>query len=505
MAGVGAGAAARFASAFALHRAGRLEEAQQGYREALLLAPQLAEAHHMLGIISCQRGDLGCGAKWFRHALQVRPRFVAAWMDLGAALQELADAQGALVCFERVLALEPDHVDAQNSRAEALALLGLHEDALQCFDALAATRPDDARAHNNAGSALLALGRFQDALARFERAIAIEPRYAKAMANRGMMRLLLGDFAKGWLDWELRGHLAATPAPRRFSAPRWSGADDLRGKRVLLTSEQGLGDVIQFCRYAPMLSRRGVDVSLEVPAALVALMRTLDGSVQVVAEGDPLPKFDAHFPLLSLPLAFATELSSIPPGTASGSAYLHADQLLLQQWQLRLGPRTGWPRIGLAWSGSARHKNDRQRSMALQTMLEALDGIDAQLFSLQKEVRDGDLAALSAHPRLLHFGADLRSFADTAALASQMDAVVSVDTSIAHLAAALGRRTCVLLPFVPDWRWMLERSDSPWYPAARLCRQNALGEWSGALVTARRYLNEWGAAAGASRPIPVAE
>lgn len=254
--------------------------------------------------------------------------------------------------------------------------------------------------------------------------------------------------------------------------PLWDGREPLAGKTLLLQAEQGLGDTLQFCRYASVAQQQGARVVLEAQPPLVPLLRSLQGASQVVARGDPLPAFDVHCPLMSLPVAFGTTLDSVP----SAVPYLEAPAERVQAWRSRLGPAKA-PRVGLAWSGSRTHRQDRERSLALERLLAALPP-GLTYVSLQKEVRDTDRPAMQG---LQDMGAELADFADTAALCEQLDLVISVDSSVAHLAGALGRETWLLLPFNADWRWLLRRADSPWYPGMRLLRQPVAGDWDAVL------------------------
>lgn len=295
--------------------------------------------------------------------------------------------------------------------------------------------------------------------------------------------MLRGNFNDGWRAYEWRRLTPEFASFRReFPEPRWTGDEDIRGKRILLHAEQGLGDTIQFCRYARQVAELGAHVIMEVPGTLIPLFRGLEGVHEWVAAGQPLPQFDIQCPLLSLPLAFGTTLDTLP----GARSYLSADALKVRAWQARLGEGQK-PRIGLAWSGNDAHKNDRNRSILLAALLPFLpEAFDC--FSLHKEIRAADRQVLEQSGRIKTFCDELTDFSDTAALVECMDIVVSVDTSVAHLSGALGKPTWVLLPYVPDWRWMLERTDSPWYPAMRLFRQQAIGDWEGAFAKLRDAL-----------------
>ena len=294
----------------------------------------------------------------------------------------------------------------------------------------------------------------------------VDPDLAEAHWNLALALLATGDFERGWQEHEWRWRANVIGPEQSFRQPLWLGAEDLTGKTILLHNEQGLGDALQFVRYAPQVRQRGARVVLRVQRPLLSLMAGLAGADHVIAEGDALPEFDYHCPLLSLPLAFGTHLQNIP----AGIPYLHPAADRLAKWQSILGERTA-PRIGLAWSGNPAHKNDRNRSIALKQLLPLLSVPGVRFVSLQRDLREDDAAVLGNLPALVSIGAQLDDFADTAAAISLLDLVITVDTAVAHLAGALGKPVWVLLPFAPDWRWLLKREDSPWYPTARLFRQ----------------------------------
>ena len=300
--------------------------------------------------------------------------------------------------------------------------------------------------------------------------------YADAHFLKGLANLVTGDLARGWAGYEWR-HRAPVARLTRREQPRplWLGDVDLAGKTILLHSEQGFGDSIQFCRYVPLVAARGARVVLEVEQPLCGLMRGLPGVTEIVARkdhaGEPLPDHDLHCPLPSLPLAFATKLETIP----ANGPYLHAPESAMAQWTLRLGGARGL-RIGLAWSGNPNHIRDRERSMPLDHLLPLLN-VDASFVSLQKQLRAGE-AELLSRAGIRDVSDDLHDFTDTAALIAQLDLVITVDTGVAHLAGALGKPVWILVTHAPDWRWLLDRDDSPWYPTARLFRQSDSRDWS---------------------------
>lgn len=423
--------------------------------------------------------------------LDARSQFIAA-----VEHHQAGRLSEAVAAYWRTLASAPGEPAVWSNLGVALTALDRLGDALQAFEVAASLNPDFAPAYSGKGAVERELLRLNSAHASFQRALEIEPAYAEARCNLAVLQLLQGQLLEGWRNHEFRWEVDYGLASRRdFDAPLWLGEEDVSGKTILIHAEQGFGDTIQFCRYAPLLSGRGARVVLEAPRPLIPVLESLAGVSALVAEGDALPAFDLHCPLLSLPLAFRTTLESIP----AQASYLNASSERLSLWR-SLVPSTGRLKVGVVWSGDPRHRNDRNRSAPLRRFLPALP-TDAEIFSLQKQHRPEDLELLAA--RGVHrFDEDLRDFGDAAALASLMDVVVCVDTAACHLAAALGRPTFVLLPRSPDWRWLLSRTDSPWYPTATLHRQPAFGDWESVARAVRADLErlaarsaQWGGGA----------
>jgi hypothetical protein len=338
---------------------------------------------------------------------------------------------------------------------------------------------------HNKLQALLNLLRVREAGELARHAAALYPDDADLRWNLAVAQLLLGDFDAGFAAHEARWQAAgfgSRPVAAIEARPRWSGRESLRGGTILLFAEQGLGDSIQFLRYVPLVAAQAREVWLQVPPALASLAAGMAPNCRLLAAGEPWPEFDWQCPLLSLPHAFRTRLADVP----ASIPYLHANDLQVQQWQARL-PADGRRRVGIVWSGNPGHGNDRNRSIALG-LFRQLAAEPCLFVSLQPQVRESDRAALAAWPGLLDLGPQLNDFADTAALLATLDLVITVDTSVAHLAGALGRPVWVLLPYCPDWRWLLERTDSPWYPTARLYRQPARGDWAPVLAAVRADL-----------------
>lgn len=413
--------------AAALFGAGRLDEAWAACEAILRADPRHFYALHLAAAIALKRSRFHDCITLATEALDVLPGHVEVLANRGAALRRTNRIDEALSDYERALA----------SGAPTPSLLV------------------------NRGIAFAALNRHGEAIAQYDRAIALDPRHAPAYFHRGLSRLVTGDLAGGFADNEWRWSGAETQgSPRALAGKRFTGAEDVKGATVLLYAEQGMGDTIQFARYASLIQERGARAVMEVHPPLKRLLSPLADTV--VAMGEPLPAFDLHCPMLSAPLAFGTTLETIP----------RADRYLAAAGASRKGGRRA---IGFAWSGSRTLANDANRSIPLAALAPLLEG-DFDAVSLQKDVRETDRAALAAS-RLLDSTASAADFADTAALIDSLDLVITVDTSIAHLAGALGKPVWVLLPFSPDWRWLLDRDDSPWYPSARLFRQPRVGDW----------------------------
>lgn len=463
----------------ALKELQRLDEALSSFDRAPALQPRYAEAHVNRAVVLRELKRLDEALASYDRALAIRPDFVEALSNRGLVLHDLKRFDEALASCDRALALRPQYADAHANRASALHALKRFDEALACCDRAAALQPNLPKAHYNRGNALRMLGRFEEAVASYQREYAARPNFAEAHYNEALCRLLIGDLRRGWDEHEWRWRTKELGQGRRdFPQPLWAEGEEIAGRTILIHAEQDFGEVIQFCRYVPLVADRGARVILEVSPALHELMGSLRGAAQVVCTGDPLPRFDLHCPLLSAPRAFGTDLASIP----AAMPYLRAAEERKAHWSARLGSRTRLG-IGIAWSGYQAHKNDHNRSIALDAFLSIFAGSDVSLVSVQREVRDADAATLRERGDVLHFGDELTSFADTAALISALDLVVSVDTGVAHLAGALAKPVWVLLPFIPDWRWLLDRDDSPWYPTVRLFRQDAT--WASDTVFAR--------------------
>lgn len=474
-----------FAEGLHLHRSGQLDKALSLYEQVLKLAPKHFDALHHIGIVAFQRGNYPLSVDFLRLALAVNADVAAVHANLGNTLKEMQRLDEALASYDRSIALSGGDVDAHFNRAATLRALGRLDDALQGYDQAIELNDKDEQAWQSRAVVLKELGQYEAAEESVARALALNPNFAEAHWGKALLDLQLGRFTEGWRGYEARWNVATLhiyDRERPRGAP-WLGQDSLQGKTILVYAEQGLGDTLQFCRYLPLLAQRGARVVLEAPASLVGLLGSLAGVGELVAKGKPLPEFDFHCPLMSLPLAFDTQLDTIP----GAAPYLFSDPTKVAQWASRLGRQTRL-RVGVVWSGNSQFGNDSKRSLALAEFAHLFSS-DCEFVVLQKELAAADKAALESHHNVRQFSELIEDFTDTAALCELMDLVVTVDTSVAHLAGALGKPTWVLLAHNPDWRWLLERSDSPWYPSTRLCRQTQRGDWTPVLERVRGALD----------------
>jgi tetratricopeptide (TPR) repeat protein len=467
-------------AATVLRLLGRDSDAAGGYMRALAVNPNRAEIWTALGNTFCLLQRYEDALTSFDRALALNPRSAEILSNRGNALWQLRRASEALTSFDAALALKPDAAEIHNNRGNALLDLNRPDEALASFDRALALRPDYTEALVHRANALRDLNRSQDAIASCDAALAIDPELAEAHWNKSLEQLLLGDFAQGFDSYEWRWKRAGN-APRDFGVPQWRG-ENVSGKTVLLHAEQGFGDTIQFVRYVPMLAARGAKIVLEVPDSLRPLLGETDGVIAILSRGQPYPTIDLHCPLMSLPLAFGTTPEAVP----ASMPYLRAPADRIDAWRAKL-PASGKLRVGLVWSGKPSHRNDHNRSIAFARLAPLLAQDSVNFVSLQREVRDTDKTALSTSA-VLRPDLDSADFADTAAIIETLDLVIAVDTAVAHLSGARGKPLWLLLPFSPDWRWMLDRDDSPWYPAARLFRQPRIADWGSVIARLRETL-----------------
>jgi tetratricopeptide (TPR) repeat protein len=501
-----------------LQNQGRFEEALQVFEKAVQLKPDAAVLWKFRGnvLVNLDRRDQAVLS--LQHALKLNPRDRDAAYNCGALLFQLGRLDEALACFDlcdqlqpnhfptlqkrslalcglgrldealadskRAHALDPTNADICNHTGTVLKSLGRHQEALSWFDRTLELRPNHVGTLNDKAFSLIELRRFDEAFAVYHRSKAIDPGHAATDWNMALLQMMTGNFEAGWAGREVRWKTLLPGEAPKISKPIWLGDEPIAGKTILLHSDEGLGDAIQFCRYVPMLAARGARVILVIEDALYPLLSGITGVSHCLPKSTAtLPAFDLHCPLSSLPLAFGTRLDSIP----AVKSYLPAPAAdRVRTWEDRLGPHDKL-RVGLVWSGNPKHDNDRNRSIPLGTLARILD-LDATFVSLQKDPRPDARATLLERSEIVDPTSHLTDFAETAAFISCLDLVISADTSVAHLAAALGRPTWILLPYTPDYRWLLDRDDSPWYPTVRLFRQTATREYGSVVDRVRTEL-----------------
>jgi tetratricopeptide (TPR) repeat protein len=503
----------------ALLRLGRLEEALLVFDKAVQLKPEDADFWRQMGNALLKARRSGEALLCFQHAVKLNPADADAAYKTGVLLKEEGRLEEALVYLDRSADAQPDHAPTFALRGFVRASMGRHEQAIGDYELALRLDPEHAQACSNLGNALKALGHPEKALVWYDRSLALKPDIANAtnraliltefgrfleagvayqyamgidpqnpslVSNLALFQLLLGDFEAGWRGrearWNVPGFAENYP---RLDTPMWSGEEPVAGKTIAIFQNEGVGDAIQFARYVPMLAAQGARIILAVNPELCPLLSNLSGVSHCLPKTrrGVVPPFDLHIAIDNLPLAFGTRLNSIP----LGKDYLPPPEAhLVQAWDDRLGPHEKL-RIGLVWSGNPGHKNDRNRSMPLRLLSGLLD-VDALFVSLQKNPRPEDAEALREREEIVDHTALLTDFAETAALVSCLDLVITVDTSVAHLAGALGRPTWILLPYAPDWRWLLDRDDSPWYPSVRLFRQTETREYGSVIGRVRAEL-----------------
>ena len=437
------------------------------------------------GMSAHQRGDLASAERAYRAALDRHPEQPLALHYLGVLLHQRGSDAAALPLVERSVALVPQEPEFHNNLGLVLAAVDRTDDAIAAYRRALDRKPDHATAWNNLGLALQARNQVTDAIDAFRHAVALVPRFAHAHWNLALALLANGDYAEGWheYEWRLRLPELGGSAPR-LPVPRWQG-EDLRGGTLLVSAEQGIGDAIQFVRFAALLATRGIRVVVQAAAELRTLLGTAPGVAATVSTGEPPPAdCSAEIPLLSLPY----RLGLRPDQMGAPARYLSSDpSRALHAARAIAEARPGTRRIGLAWAGSPQHRNDARRSIPLATLVPLLSLPGITWFSLQKGAASDQLTKVAEARDVVPLDPQC-DFAHTAALVDALDAVVTVDTSIAHLAGALGKPTFVLLPFAPDWRWGIAGAQTPWYPTMTLCRQRAIGDWSSAVASLREAM-----------------
>jgi tetratricopeptide (TPR) repeat protein len=506
-------------AAVAAHQHGRLDDARGLYAKVLRTEPNHFPALYLLGVVHLQGGQAREALKPLAAAVKANPASIDAWSSYGVALAMAGEHVPALDALDRTLLLAPRHTGALMNRGNVLSALGRHGEAVESFERAIALDPGNPEIANNRGNALCQLGRYDEALTSYDRALALKADYVPALENRGnalivlnrndealasyrralairpdyadaryaesFVLLRLGELQAGFRQYEWRWQRSELASYRRdLGKPLWLGEAPLSGKTILLHAEQGFGDTIQFIRYARLIARMDAAIVLEVQPAVKRLLAPLAQGGTTIGRGEALPPFDCHCPLLSLPLAFGTELASVPadipyvspPGDRIGA-----------RWHDRIAAG-GRRKVGIVWSGNPSFRNDRNRSMVLADVAPLLASSDAAFVSLNPGLAPQDVSALAAMAGVVHPADEFRDFADTAAVVAGLDLVIATDTAVAHLAGAMGKPVWILLSYGPDWRWLTDREDCPWYPTARLFRQPKIGDWASVIERVREQL-----------------
>lgn len=521
-----------------LQQSGKFKEAAIGFEKLRQLYPTYPPILNSLGIVYFQLGEFKEGCKLLEKSLQLDPRQAVVFYNLGRAYQNQGQFNDAIIAFKKALKIQPDFIDAYERLGVSLYNTGSLEEANQCFEDMVSASPQHPSGHNGKGLTLYAMGRYEAALISFKRALVINnnlpeihnniglalhklnrwddaithfnqalqlnPNHADAYSNRGLtlqalqktneaindfnrcleiapdhadanwnkgiFKLSLGEYEEGWKLYEWRWKSFSKKWARHYNKPLWLGKESLEGKRILIYPEQGYGDFIQFYRYIPQLQALGAKVILETPAPLITLIADSSTDVEIIESVKRTPRFDFQCPIMSLPLAFKTNLNNIP----TILPYLFIADEKNKKWEGKLGLKTK-KRIGIAWSGSKEHKNDHNRSILLEKVTEILD-LDYEFHSLQKEIRSSDKEVFS-QSKIKDHSEELIDFSETGALISNMDLIISVDTAAAHLSGALDKNIFILLPFSSDYRWLINRPDSPWYRSVKLFRQSKVDVW----------------------------
>jgi len=453
------------------HQNGNLRQAETLYRQILQLDPRQADALHLLGFLGFQTGHPQEGIPIIRRAITLNPQDPIYHFNLGIVLHSQGQLPEAAACFQAALRINPQGVEVYKNLAEVFRKQGKMEEAIACLSEALRINPEFVEGHNDVGILLKNLGRLTEALEHFDHALSIDPEHAPSRWNRALLRLRWGELLDAWKDYEFRWQKPGCVA-RHLDRPRWDGSL-LAGRTILIYAEQGLGDTIHFIRFAPLVKERGGNILFECQPQLKKLLADVAGVDQLLVQGSAPPPFDVQVPLMSLPGLLRTTLATIP----GAGSYLRANPKQILHWRKELAPLDGF-KLGIVWQGTPTHANDPQRSVPLAQFapLGRLEGV--RLISLQVGKGKQQLEGVPFPITDLGSRFDLSTLDDLAAVLMSLHLVVTVDTAVAHLAGALGVPVWVVLPIAPDWRWFLDRSDSPWYPTMRLFRQRRPGDWA---------------------------
>jgi tetratricopeptide (TPR) repeat protein len=452
---------------------GNFEDAISNFLQAIRWNSSFPDPHNNIGLVFFKQKNYHEAIIKFKEAIHLKKDYAFAHNNCGLALHEYGESVQGLKFINQAILLKYDFPEAHNNAGMCLHSLYKFQEAIECYQKAIALKPNYSEAYANQGIALMYLRQLHSANKSFDRAISIDPENSVYKFNKSLNLLLNEEFDEGFKLYEFRYGKDLLERSHNFlSIPEWKGIEPLKNKKILLHAEQGFGDTIQFCRYAKLVSSLGAEVTLAVPKALLNLLDHLQGVSNLVDIESNIPTCDYHCSLASLPYFFKTNIESIP----SKDQYIFPSNAKIVRWSKLLGNKSQL-RVGIAWSGNSKHKNDSNRSIPLVELLANLP-VGFQYISLQKEVRHSDQIILESNPNVLSFADQIDDFSDTAALIECMDLVVSVDTSIAHLSGAIAKQAFVMLPHISDWRWLHDRADSPWYESLLLLRQNDFNDWS---------------------------
>lgn len=479
----------------ALYELERYEEAMAHHDRAITLNPTYAEAWSNKGLVLNALKDPKNALAQHDQAISLKPMSSKIWLNKGITYYEIRQYQDALTLYEKALTLDSKLPEVWTNKGNATLSLGYAEESIKLHQKALQLKPNYAQAWYNLGISYNALKRYHESIASYEQAIRLKPNYAMAYWNKSLVELTVGDLGNGWKNFEARAFLKNSPLKSNYnSIPRLKNLPDVKGRKILIWSEQGLGDSIQFARYIPELCKLGADITFVTPPALSTLMGKLNGTIQITNSCSDLSGFDFQVPLMSLPLLFNTELETIP----SYKAYLSPDDAKEKIWAQMIIP-SPLLKVGLIWNGGFRPDQpevwdaNERRNISLEAIARLQHINNIEFYSLQKgDPAESELeqkkSAIWPKNNLFNFASELQDFSDTAALMSNLDLIISVDTSSAHLSAALGKPTWILNRYDTCWRWLEDRIDSPWYPSVKLYRQKTPGDWGAVLELVERDL-----------------
>lgn len=471
------------------YKSGNLEEAKHLCKEILKKAPQNPEVLYFLGIICAELKERDLAIQYIKNSLQFNTTNADAYIALGNISLQKNEIDKSITYYQEALRLNPTvahtynlsniYIDTGNSLSEK----GDFDNAILCYREGLNLNPTDAIAYNNLGIAYQMKSQINEAIINYQKAIKIDLNFAEAHFHLSHANLLSGNFEEGWKEYDWRLKTKDMGFQHSFSQPPWTGFD-IKNATILIYVDQGMGDAIQFSRYIPFVAQRGAKVLIGCQKELISLLQRVEGVNQIIGYPQPLPDFDVYCPLSSLPVIFNTTLDTIPQNIP----YIPNDFDLSNKWKEKLKRDISKLKIGLTWAGNPKNTKIRYKSFSLDTLSPLANFYDITFYSLQKEEAAKEAKNPPMGMKLFDYTEELNNFSDTAALIENLDLVISVDTAVAHLTGALGKPIWILLPFAPDWRWMLNRDDSPWYPTMRLFRQPSFGDWETVIESIKNEL-----------------